>query len=275
MENGVCGSAQVAEQTNTHEKHLETVVRHAKGLLGDSIRVVVELGARACNESRAFAELLPGADIYAFECNPDTLNVCRQSIRNYPNVHLMEYAVTDKCGSISFFKTDPTRTKTTWADGNPGASSLFHASGKYPVEQYAQIEVTVPAVTLHRFMSDHSLETIDLLWMDIQGAELLALQGLGELISKVKIIQTEVEFLEIYQGQPLYRDLRRFLEDHGFRLLTFTTFGRYSADAIFVNNRYFKNHRMPDSLIYGYHWTKAAFRGAAGRVRRLVTSGGS
>ena len=52
--------------------------------------------------------------------------------------------------------------------------------------------------------------------MDIQGAELLALKGLGEYIDRVKIVHTEVLFLELYKNQPLYNDTKKFLNSNGF-----------------------------------------------------------
>ena len=38
----------------------------------------------------------------------------------------------------------------------------------------------------------------DMIKMDIQGAELSALKGLGKYIDNVNVIEIEVEFLEIY-----------------------------------------------------------------------------
>lgn len=243
-----------------HEEQLDRFLRFARQKLGDSIRVIVELGARDCRESCAFSEALPAAEVFAFECNPDTLPQCRRNVAGYPRVHLVEKAVADRSGTVSFHKIDPSRTTTTWTDGNPGASSLFRASGKYPVEDYAQIEVRVEAVTLKDFVREMQLPTIDLLWMDIQGAELMALKGLGSELAKVKIIHTEVEFIEIYQGQPLYSEVRQYLTSWGFRLHTFTALGRYSADAVFVNKGCIEGRGFPAWLIVQYFRAKLLVR---------------
>lgn len=237
---------------SNHEPHLDVFVTIARRLLGDSISTIVECGARDCTETVAFHELLPQAEIYAFECNPDTLPVCRNTVRGIDKIHLVEKAVSDTCENVTFFKIDPSRTRATWSDGNPGASSLFIASGKYPVEDYAQTPVTVVAVTLEKFMATAGLAMIDLLWMDLQGAELLALRGLGPAIKRVKLIHLEVEFIEMYSGQALWPDIRRFLSSHGFHLQTFTTFGEYSADAVFCNTTLVPNssRSLPDWLVY-------------------------
>jgi hypothetical protein len=71
--------------------------------------------------------------------------------------------------------------------------------------------------------------------MDIQGAELMALRGLEERIHDIDIIHTEVEFIEIYKDQPLALDIKKFMNEKGFILSYFTTFGHYSGDAVFIN----------------------------------------
>lgn len=257
----------------THQKGLDSFVRIARMALKDEIQVVVEVGARDCRETLAFANAFPRARIFAFECNPDTLPMCRQNVTGIQSIRLIEKAVASRNGTVSFFKIDTDNTKTTLSDGNPGASSLFRASGKYKVEDYVQVEVSVPAITLKQFMNDEQLGQMDLLWMDLQGAELMALEGLEERIHDVKLIHTEVEFMEIYKNQPLYRDLKQFLKRQGFRLIGFTYFGRYSADAVFVNSNLVSGWRMPESLIYYWHKGTRTIDWAARQVNPLRALG--
>jgi FkbM family methyltransferase len=224
-----------------YEPHLDQFLAVAADYVEpDEVRTVVELGARDGHETLEFARRLPQARIYAFECNPQTLPQCRSSVSGAPNTELVEKAVANRDGPVAFFSIDPERTETTWEDGNPGASSLLRASGKYPVETYAQDEITVEGTTLRRFMEERALSSVDFLWMDIQGAELMALQGLGDRIRDVKLIHTEVEFLEIYSGQPLFSDIKRFLNREGFRLVAFTTMAEFAADAVFANEKMLK-----------------------------------
>jgi FkbM family methyltransferase len=255
---------------SNHEPHLDAFVTLSRKLLDDSINTVVECGARDCTETVAFHKLLPQAEIYAFECNPDTLPLCRNAVRGIGKIHLVEKAVSDTCETVTFYKIDPSRTKTTWSDGNPGASSLFIASGKYPVEDYAQTPVTVAAVTLENFMATAGLAMIDLIWMDLQGAELLALRGLGAAIKRVKLIHIEVEFIEMYSGQALWPDILKFLNSNGFHLLTFTTFAKYSADAVFCNSSLVSNSRrwFPDWLVYYKYLIARKMRSLSLRIRR-------
>lgn len=220
------------------QRFLEVLKRYYKSA---DVRTILEVGARDCGETEVFAQVFPKASIYAFECNPQTLPLCRAVAKKYPSIHLVEKAVSDSNGSVDFFPIDPEKTETTWKDGNPGASSLLQASGKYPVEKYVQNKITVEATRLDDFLTSNDISQVDVMWMDIQGAELMALKGLGERLQDVKIIHTEVEFMEIYSKQPLYNDIKSYLHRNGFTFIgfTFKEEGLF-ADAVFVENGFLK-----------------------------------
>jgi len=215
---------------------IKKVSEIANELFGNkNIQTIIEFGSRYGEDTIEFAKIYPSAQIYAFECNPNTLDKCRKNIKNYSNIILTEKAISDSDGEVSFFKIDKNKTITTWEDGNQGASSMLKSSGKYPIEQYVQEEVKVDSVTLNTFIKEKNIAQIDILWMDIQGAELMALHGLERNISIVKLIHLEVEFMEIYKNQPLFEKINSFLKGKNFLLVGFTNYGEYSGDAIFLN----------------------------------------
>jgi FkbM family methyltransferase len=75
----------------------------------------------------------------------------------------------------------------------------------------------------------------DFLNLDIQGAELAALQGLGTVISDFNVIYTEVNFIELYEDCPLVEDLDSYLKQFGFdRISTRTVPDSSWGDAIYV-----------------------------------------
>jgi FkbM family methyltransferase len=210
------------------ERNLSRFVSIARALVPE-VQCVVEVGARDCRETLGFAQAYPQARIYALECNPDTLPACRNAVAGRRNIALIEKAAAEQAGTIKFFPVDPAT--------NPGASSLFRASGKYRLEEYKQREIEVEATTLATVVEKEP--RIDLLWMDIQGAELSALKGLGARLADVGLIHLEAEFEEIYSGQPLFFEVREFLERSGFAFLGFTIYARHSADAVFANRQRF------------------------------------
>jgi FkbM family methyltransferase len=212
-------------------------------IIGKDIKYIFEFGSRYGEDSIQFAKKFRNATVYSFECNPNTINECRKVTSEFNNIILTEKAVTENDGNISFFTIDKENTVTTWSDGNQGASSLLKASGKYMIEQYAQKEVTVEGISLFTFLNQNKIPQIDLLWMDIQGAELMALRGLKDRIKDVKIIHLEVEFMEIYSDQPLFNEVRSFLENNGFIFCGYTYKEEFSGDAIFINSNIIGNRK--------------------------------
>ncbi|MEQ9491457.1 MAG: FkbM family methyltransferase [Alphaproteobacteria bacterium] len=61
----------------------------------------------------------------------------------------------------------------------------------------------------------------DFLKMDVQGAELDVLTGAEKALETVQVVQTEVEFIELYKGQPLFADIDTAMRKAGFQFHTF------------------------------------------------------
>jgi hypothetical protein len=68
-------------------------------------------------------------------------------------------------------------------------------------------------------MERAGLKHIDLLCMDIQGAEPLAIEGLGERVKDVTYIITEVADALFYDGEIPFTDFNNQLSELGFELL--------------------------------------------------------
>lgn len=205
----------------------------------NDFKVIYDIGSRDCMQSIEFYNTFPNSIIYAFECNPNTLDICRTNIQNYKDrITLIEGAVCDYDGEITFYPINQAKTITTWKDGNPGASSLFKATGNYPHEKYIQDEIITNCHRLDTVISKYNIPSPDLIWMDLQGAELLALKGLGENINNVKLIYTEISYQEMYTGQVLYNDLNNFLISKQFILQNSLLLKGWQEDAIYKNKNY-------------------------------------
>jgi FkbM family methyltransferase len=205
-------------------------------LNGNSVNTIIELGARDCINSVLLHKKFKQSKIYTFECNPGTLKECRNRVKNIPKIELVEKAASNRNGVLTFYPIDQEKSdKTNWADGNPGASSVYKISKNYPDEKLIQKKIQVPAIKLSTFISQKKIKSIELLFMDIQGGELQALRGLEDSISKVRIIHTEVNFMAFYEKQPLYGDIKQYLNMNGFVLYKVTCFTGPFSDMIFVN----------------------------------------
>lgn len=71
------------------------------------------------------------------------------------------------------------------------------------------------------------LDIVQLINLDVQGAELKVLKGFGNILERytnIKAIYSEVNFEQVYEGAPLVEELDSYLASFGFsRILTKTT----------------------------------------------------
>lgn len=77
---------------------------------------------------------------------------------------------------------------------------------------------TVLTTTIDTWARSADVAAIDALKVDVQGAELDVLRGARQMLASARVIESEVEFQELYEGQPLFTDVDRFLRERGFRL---------------------------------------------------------
>jgi FkbM family methyltransferase len=196
--------------------------------------VIFDVGSRDGLQSIEFYNHFPNAIIYCFECNPNTINICKKNIENYKDrIHLIEGAVCDYDGEITFYPINQKETQTTWEDGNPGASSIFKSNGTYTEEHYLQYEITTGCHRLDTVMKNYNIPKIDIIWMDLQGAELLALKSLGDYLKGVQLIQTKVSHKEIYSGQVMFNELHAFIMNNQFILKSELSLEGWQEDAVY------------------------------------------
>jgi FkbM family methyltransferase len=104
------------------------------------------------------------------------------------------------------------------------SSSLYppnsRALSRYPElwRHEARGTQTITTSTVDSWARHAGVEAIDALKVDVQGAELDVLRGAEQQLASVRVIEAEVEFQELYEGQPLFNDVESFLRDRGFGL---------------------------------------------------------
>lgn len=215
-----------------------------------SVNTVFDCGSRDAIDGIELGKIFDAREVHFFECNPDSAIICRKNIANEKSASfkmiLNEVALGDRMGETSFFAIDPEKTVTPHPGGNVGASSLFKASSAYKKERYVQREIKVPMITLGNYLESHQVP--NLIWMDLQGAEVMALNGFGSKLSQVDLIHIEVSFRPMYVGQALFGDVHAFLS-RDFELVhielgrwpkllelyKLLRFGPWVSNAIYVN----------------------------------------
>ena len=132
--------------------------------------------------------------------------------------------------------------RTFYVCSSPDTSSLF-APNNALADKFQSLGEPLRVVgsgVIETRRLDDVAETsgADFLKIDVQGGELLVLQGAVERLRDVLIVHTEVEFLPLYKGQPLFADIDSFLRARGFAFHTMTPFGRTFKPLLVDNSIY-------------------------------------
>jgi len=177
-------------------------------------RTVFDLGANAGQTAQKYVELFPNATIHSFEPFTDSYtNLVRRHARQ-PRVHPHNVAIGDADGHANLFLNNYHETNSLF----PVAPESRRLVGTELTGTKGATQI--PMVTLDSFCSGEAIAHIDVLKMDIQGAELLALKGAAGLLrgSAISVIYTEVLFAELYRGQAFMTDLWSHLRQYDYSL---------------------------------------------------------
>lgn len=134
--------------------------------LAQSAQAILDVGAHCGYYSLIARRYAPAnAMIYALEPNPV---MCKQYERNMELNHLNGFQLAQ----IAASQSSGTQTLHIRSTLEPGASSVFDIP-------YADESLTVPTVSLDDYCDAQHIERVDLLKMDIEGAEESAIQGMS------------------------------------------------------------------------------------------------
>jgi FkbM family methyltransferase len=218
-----------------------------------NVKIIFELGSRDLVDSRKLQEHY-NAEIYAFECNPDCLNICNKKINKFKEsvkskLHLIPKAVSETNDIVSFYPFDLQKYN------NMGASSMFKidfTKRQKSCPDYGrpcpQNEIKVPGIRLDTFLESNNIPNIDLLCMDLQGYELNALKSLGAHLKNIKYIITECQLNSTYDGGVNFKDLDNYLNEYGFQYKSSTRYqykypnlnetGLIEFDSLYINSNF-------------------------------------
>lgn len=157
-------------------------------------------------------------EVHAFEAVPTTFEYLRRNIRQnrLANVTVNNLAVSDACGTVEIHESS--------AD-NLGSSSLV-APDRVSGHVY-----TVPAISLDEYVKTHPEP--DLVKMDVEGAELLVLQGAGSLLKRrhpVLVAEVNEKTLARFGHTP--EDMLVALRSFGYEIGSLDGFGFQNVLAV-------------------------------------------
>jgi FkbM family methyltransferase len=183
--------------------------------------VLIDVGARG--GAFTFASLRPYTRMFGFEPEAEEcarLNADPHLSEGHQEVRFIPNALSAKAGPMTLYVCQ-NPNNTSRLPPNMSVLRQFTFGGIDPTEHFKVIgSFECEAITLDDFVNNENLANVDFVKLDTQGTELEIIDGGQEIFrEKVTVASIEVEFKEMYSGQPLFRDVDRRMHELGFVLL--------------------------------------------------------
>ena len=240
-------TAQYQEQFNRE--------RTLRLLLAEAHPVVFDVGANIGTTLGEFKQWWPDAQVHCFEPQEECWTELERRAAQYPE----NQVVINKC-AVGSVKTDAAVFYTH--DISSGVSGFhkinlesndsislkdarrLNGEGLAEYEQRLNRERSVTVARLDEYMETVGIERVSLLKIDTQGFEPEVLEGLGDRLSDVDVVLTELMFYDYYERSLSFSDIERWLLPAGLRLYDINHISRNPmngrtdwVDVIYVNDR--------------------------------------
>ncbi len=194
-----------------------TVHEHIVSLLQKPDPVILDIGCNDGTDTQCFLRLCPEAKLYCFE--PDVRAAARFKTNMRPyldKVALFEIAISDRNGKATFHPSNGEGEAKEW-----DLSGSIRRPKKHLVEyDWVRFDqpISVETRRLDDWCGEANLNKIDLIWMDVQGAEADVIAGGKGTFSNTHFIYTEYSDKELYEGQLSLQGILQLLPS--FELVT-------------------------------------------------------
>ena len=221
----------------------------------DSLKIF-DIGACEAEDSIRYSNLFPNSTIYAFEPRKDNYAKAKELINQYNklNIILENTAFSNQNGVADFYLSEGNppdyKNSEEWNFGNK-SSSLLVPSIELK-KHYGWLEfnnkIQVQTIRIDEYVVKENITSIDFAHIDVQGAELLVLEGAGNFVSQIKAIFLEVEAVELYTNQPVKYDIELFMKQNKF-VNIFNSVNQIDGDQLYVNLRYYSEEWIKNSML--------------------------
>lgn len=203
--------------------------------------VVLDIGAYIGGLAKIYREKFPLASIYCFEPFPQSFEELSKNMEGDSRIVCHKTAVCEKKGTAVFNANLSSETNSLLTTDEKGTS--FWGEGL--LDTVSQIEVSTTTVDI--FCIEMGISHVDILKMDVQGAEFSVLVGAKDMLAnqRISLIYTELIMCPTYEGQHKFHEYLSFLDSFGYGFLDFFNPVRshhqlIQADLLFLSSS-FKN----------------------------------
>lgn len=200
-----------------------------------NIATVMDIGANVGDFAFTTHPLFPNAQFYSFEPLPDCYDQMLQHLKHLPRHQALNLALGDESGELTFQRSSHGPSSSFLKMSVTHKSAFPDSADSTPVKvKVERLDTVVQGLTITEPL---------LVKIDVQGYEAHVLRGGAQTIRRAAIIIVETSFKTLYEGQPLFADVQRTLNEWGFsyagtldQLVDPNTGIPLQQDSLFVRN---------------------------------------
>jgi len=177
-----------------------------------NLATIIDGGANNGGFASIARTISPTAIIHSFEPIPSIAEKLRTRFRSDNNFHLYVLALGESDREAVIIVNDS-------ADASSLLPMRSDASKIRAPFRNTGESIAVTVVTLDTWMKNKALPRPLLLKLDLEGYELAALSGAGNLLAQTDFVLVEVVFILLRDGQPSFTDIASFLSSKGFSVM--------------------------------------------------------
>lgn len=169
--------------------------------------VVFELGAADGRDTKRIIDSIgfDGGCYYAIEPEPRNLRTLKASVSGIDGCFVLPVAIGNQNRPATFYQSwheDKSRSHTE-------SGSLKKPKEHLDIYPWCVFnsEITVPMVRLDDLASLLSIDRVDFIWSDIQGADDWFIEGARNVLSRTQYLYTECFEERLYDGQLNYTEM--------------------------------------------------------------------
>lgn len=176
--------------------------------------VILDVGANVGQTLEKYARAFPTGRIHSVEPFPESFEKLRKTATARPPAMAYQMALGEEAGEADFHVNPVYHTRNSLLNRPKSGRRYYREGSELPDT------VKVKVSTLDEFCARAAIERINLLKLDVQGAELQVLRGGRQLLENqaIDLIFTEIMFVPHYENGPLFHDMHAALSSHGYSL---------------------------------------------------------
>jgi FkbM family methyltransferase len=189
---------------------------------------ILHIGSHECEEIYDYEQYLSRDKIVWVDALIDKVVLCKEK---FPGI-LIEHTAVSDCREIVKFNRSNNGQSSSLLDF--GLHKYFHPEVNYVDHFYIQTSLLKNIIPFYNNLHFNFIN------LDIQGAELKALKGMGNYLYFVDYIYTEVNTDYVYEGCCLVSDLDYYLTQFGFIRVETKMTECHWGDALYINSNRIK-----------------------------------